>query len=141
MNWGYRIAIFFLAFITFMLFMLYQCFQQNFDLVAEDYYAQEVAFQKQINQQNNVSKLAQKPSWNIAEKHFELSFPNTFTEGTIYFFRPSDKALDFGEPLNIDTNGEQQIELNKFKRGIYKVKLNWSDQQESYYIEEQIFIP
>lgn len=141
MNWGYRIAIFFLAFITFMLFMLYQCSQQNFDLVAEDYYAQEVAFQKQINRQNNVSKLAQKPSWSISENNFELSFPTPFTEGSIYFFRPSDKTLDFGETLNVDKNKQQQIALNKFKRGVYKIKLNWSDQKESYYIEEQIFIP
>jgi hypothetical protein len=141
MNWGYRIAIFFLAFISFMLFMLYQCTQQNFDLVAEDYYAQEVAFQEQINHQNNVSKLAQKPSWVVSEKHFELSFPNLFTEGNIYFFRPSDKNLDFEEMLKIDTNGQQQIALNKFSRGVYKIKLHWSDDKESYYIEEQIFIP
>ncbi|MBL4648222.1 MAG: FixH family protein [Aureispira sp.] len=141
MNWGYRIAIFFMAFISFMLFMLYQCVQQNFDLVSEDYYAQEVGFQEQINQQNNVYKLAQKPSWNIAEKYFELSFPNKFTEGSVHFFRPSDKGLDFGEALKIDANGQQLVALNKFKRGVYKIQLSWSDQKEAYYIEEQIFIP
>lgn len=141
MNWGYRIAIFFSAFIAFMLFMLYQCVQQNFDLVAEDYYAQEVAFQQQIDQQNNVSKLTQKPSWSITEEHFKLSFPNAFTKGSVHFFRPSDKTLDFGEALKVDSNGQQQIALNKFKRGVYKVQLSWADQEEAYYIEEQIFIP
>jgi hypothetical protein len=141
MNWGYRIAIFFMAFVTFMLFMLYQCVQQNFDLVAEDYYAQEVVFQEQINQQNNVFKLDQKPSWDITEDNFKLSFPNAFTKGNIHFFRPSDKNLDFGETLKIDSLGQQQIALNKFKRGVYKVQLSWSDQKEAYYIEERVFIP
>jgi hypothetical protein len=141
MNWGYRITIFFMAFISFMLFMLYQCVQQNFDLVSEDYYAQEVGFQEQINQENNFYKLDQKPSWSIAEKYFELSFPNTFTKGTINFFRPSDKNLDFEEILKVDANKQQQVALSKFKRGVYKVQLSWSDQKESYYIQEQIFIP
>lgn len=141
MNWGYRIAIFFVAFVSFMLFMLYQCVQQSFDLVAEDYYAQEVAFQNQIDQQNNVLKLTHKPTWKVEENHFKLSFPNDFTKGNIHFFRPSDKELDFGETLDIDTSQEQQIALEKFKRGIYKVQLSWSDQNEDYYIEEQIFIP
>lgn len=141
MNWGYRIAIFFMAFIAFMLFMLYQCVQQNFDLVTEDYYAQEVAFQEQINQQNNASELAQRPSWSVSEKYFNLSFPNTLDKGSINFFRPSDKKLDFRETLEINNNGQQQIDLIKFKRGVYKVQLSWSDQNKDYYIEEQVFIP
>ena len=141
MNWGYRIAVFFVAFIMFMLFMLYKCVQQNFDLVAEDYYAQEVTFQNRIDQQNNVLTLDTKPSWQIEEDYFKLSFPNSFSKGEIHFFRPSDKNLDFGETLQIDANQQQQIALNKFKKGIYKVQLSWSDQEKDYYIEQQIFIP
>lgn len=141
MNWGYKIAIFFSAFISFMLFMLYQCIQQDFDLVAEDYYAKEVSFQEQIDRQNNVASLSQKPSWAIQSNYFLLSFPNPLSQGKITFFRPSDDALDFEVPLQLNQQQQQQIPLDKFKRGIYNVQLSWSDSQKDYYIEKQILIP
>ncbi|BDS09308.1 FixH family protein [Aureispira anguillae] len=141
MNWGYRIALFFVAFITFMLFMLYKCVQQNFDLVAPDYYAKEVAFQEQINQQKNVLALAQKPTWEIGSSHLSIQFPTIPKQGKINFFRPSDKQLDFEEQLQLDDQQQQQIPLEKFQKGIYKLQLSWSDNNKDYYIEKQILIP
>lgn len=141
MNWGHKIAIFFSAFIAFMLFMLYQCIQQDFDLVTEDYYAQEVSFQEQIDRQNNVANLAQKPSWEIQSNHFLLSFPNALEQGKIIFFRPSDDALDFEVALQLNEQRQQKVALDKFKKGIYNIQLSWSDKKDDYYIEEQILIP
>lgn len=141
MNWGYKIALFFVAFVSFMLFMLYKCIQQDFDLVAPDYYAQELVYQKQIDQQNNVLELSQKPTWELQQDHFVLTFPNQLEEGQIRFFRPSDDQLDFTEALDLDAQQQQQISLNKFQKGIYKVQLSWSDQSKDYYIEKPILIP
>lgn len=141
MNWGYKIALFFVAFVSFMLFMLYKCIQQDFDLVAPDYYAQELVYQKQIDQQNNVLELSQKPTWELQQDHFVLTFPNQLKEGQIRFFRPSDDQLDFTEALDLDAQQQQQISLNKFQKGIYKVQLSWSDQRKDYYIEKPILIP
>lgn len=141
MNWGYKIALFFVAFVSFMLFMLYKCIQQDFDLVAPDYYAQELVYQKQIDQQNNVLELSQKPTWELQQDHFVLTFPNQLKEGQIRFFRPSDDQLDFTEALDLDAQQQQQISLNKFQKGIYKVQLSWSDQSKDYYIEKPILIP
>ena len=56
-NWGTGITIFFLSFVVFMLFMAYKCFQTDFDLVTEDYYAKELVYQETIKKLNNEKNL------------------------------------------------------------------------------------
>ncbi len=53
MNWGVRITILYSSFVLFMSTMVYMCTRQHFDLVAPDYYAQELQYQKVIDGTNN----------------------------------------------------------------------------------------
>ena len=58
MNWGNRIILVFVCFIAFILSMVTRAFQQDFDLVAEDYYAQELNYQKKkVNYYNILCKI------------------------------------------------------------------------------------
>lgn len=141
MNWGYRIIIFFSAFVAFMAFMFYKCLQQDFDLVAPDYYAQELAYQEQIDQLNNTQSLNKKPTWEFDDTDFILVFPNTITTGKINFFRPSDDELDQEKLVVLDNQLQQKFDLDQFQQGIYMIKLSWSNNGTDYYMEERVRFP
>lgn len=141
MNWGHGIALLICAFITFMMFMLYQAMQIDHELVSNDYYAKEVAFQQKINEQQNTKNLAEKPSWEITADAFVLSIPTTMHSGQINFFRPSNSKLDFVETLQLNSTQQQEIPLSKFKNGLYNLQLSWTDSDKNYYLEKQIYFP
>ncbi len=52
MNWGKSIFWVFVAFATGILYLVYRATQTEFDLVEDDYYEKELAYQNQINQTN-----------------------------------------------------------------------------------------
>ena len=141
MSWAYRIILFFGAFIGFMSFMFYKCLQQDFDLVAPDYYAKEIAFQQQIDKINNTASLSQKPNWEFDDQNFILKFPNDITEGKVTFFRPSDDELDFEEIIKLNDQKQQKFSLELFKHGFYMVQLSWSDGTKEYYLEKKVRFP
>ncbi|MCB9190933.1 MAG: FixH family protein [Flavobacteriales bacterium] len=60
MGWGTRITLFYGSFVAFMLFMVVMAVQQDFDLVADNYYEQEIAYQDRIDQMNNANSDYQK---------------------------------------------------------------------------------
>lgn len=49
MNWGWKIAIGYTAFALFILYLVYRTTGVEFELVTPDYYAQELAYQGQID--------------------------------------------------------------------------------------------
>ncbi|WP_338039248.1 FixH family protein [Maribacter litopenaei] len=58
-NWGTGIVLAFIGFIGFILFFVVRMStdnRANHDLVTEDYYRQELAYQKEIDAQNNATK-------------------------------------------------------------------------------------
>ena len=53
LSWANSIILSFVLFMAFIGYLVHGTFQQNIDLVAEDYYQQEVAFQNVIDKSNN----------------------------------------------------------------------------------------
>lgn len=141
MNWGYRIAIFFTCFVLFMLTMVYKCVQQDFDLVAENYYAQEIAYQDRIDRLANTAKLEKKPIYEVRESYLNIDFPFAIESGKIYCFRPSDETLDFEHLLALSEQYQYKIPLSEFTTGVYKLKVEWQQNAINYYQEKEIFIP
>jgi hypothetical protein len=143
MNWGHKIALVFTAFVGLMVFMVYQSFQVNIDLVAEDYYQQELEYQQTIDKMKNVSQLAQRLSFSQENQQLIIQFPDLFEtglEGEINLFRPSDKRFDVNTKITLDENHRQSISTTELAKGYYKVKLDWKDGKKSYYHEESVFI-
>lgn len=141
-NWGTKIAIFYTVFVVFTIGMVMLAFNQNFDLVTEDYYAQEIAYQGRIDQQTNANNLKEKVQIAIDKQELIIKLPGAEDktyEGTINCFRPSDETKDFD--VAITDASTQKIPLSKFIRGKYVVKITWSAHGESYYDEQTIIIP
>lgn len=141
-NWGTKIAIFYSSFVIFILSLVYMSFGQKFDLVTEDYYAQELKFQQKIDSKIRASKLEDVLSISIDNEVLNINFPSGSGEiqGSIHCFRPSDENKDFILQINA-VNDLQQIPLSKMSKGKYLFKIDWQSNGEKYYSEQIVIIP
>ncbi|MFC2176416.1 FixH family protein [Bacteroidota bacterium] len=139
MGWGWRIAIFYGSFVVLMVGMVILAFQQDFDLVADDYYEQEVAYQGRIDQLTNAKNDSQKVVVSNVNGAIQLSFAVPAQDVKIHFFRPSDDTMDFKlEQPNIDSN--LAVPITRFSKGKYLVKVEWKYNGKTYFQEDNLFI-
>jgi hypothetical protein len=139
-NWGLRIILLYSGFVIFMLALVYKCTQQKFDLVAKDYYAQELAYQKVIDGSHNKRELQAPIKIEQQGQNLLVQLPASqagLQNGKIFFYRPSDaskdRVIDFSAVNTI-------ISQEKFIQGLYKVKLTWDNNGKHYFDEQSIYI-
>ncbi len=126
-----------------MLTLVYKCTQQKVDLVAENYYEQEVKFQGQYNSMVNSNQVENTVIVQKEGSVYKINMPAKFKDkivaGSVIFFRPDDSKLDFNLALS-PVNGQQEIALNSLKKGAWRVKINWTSESVSYYQEDKLYI-
>lgn len=142
MNWGHGIAIFFTCFVGFMLFLVVKSFQQNIDLVTENYYEQELQYQHQIEKIMNTQQLEETVKITTEKEGIQLSFPrlSAAIEGQVQIFRPSDARFDLLEDLLPDSQNQQLIATGSLPPGFYRIKINWQSAGKDYYTEETLHL-
>lgn len=146
-NWGTSIVLAFISFIVFILFFVVKTFTQKeyeFDLVSSQYYEEELAFQKHINNAKNTYSLEEKIIINQKEKELEVVIPNPNAEvvvGEIHFYRPSNKKLDFVEKI-VSNQSNYIITNDRLVKGRWNVSVTWyykSDASKVFYKKEQLY--
>ena len=144
MNWGYKIVIASALFMGYIVFLVVKCFQQDVSLVDKHYYKEEIEYQAQIQKIKNANL-----SHDLSIKHnagsdeISLLFKNLNNKniaGEIKLFRPSNDKMDKVLPLDINPSGLQIIPASKLVKGLWKVKVNWTDGQSDFYKEEVIIL-
>ncbi|HBH07327.1 MAG TPA: hypothetical protein DDX92_12075 [Flavobacteriales bacterium] len=114
------------------------------ELVTDDYYARELAFQEQIDKIENAQSINAKIGWSQNSGGYQFSmtgdFDHTQVKGRIVFFRPSSRELDTQYPLNLDSNGVQNVPLELLKPGRYQIQASWNDGIKDFYLEKNIFV-
>ncbi len=142
-HWGYGIALFFTAFVVFILTAVFTSTKENIHLVTENYYAEELAYQKRIDEISNTNSLNGRVDMRVMDKHFEIAFPESAREisGEIQFFRPSDSAFDKAFAIDLNEQGKQEINTVGLIKGYYRVKVTWNMQGKSFYKEEPVYLP
>ncbi len=136
MNWGKSIALFYSLFVIAILCVVVFAFRQDVNIISEDYYQQEIAYEEQITRIKNTNKLPIKPSVILKRSYVEIIFPKDLTpKGDILFFRPSDGSKDRRIPISLGANGTQQIDFSTQQKGKWIAKLLWSDGAKEYYQE------
>ncbi|MBL7892202.1 MAG: FixH family protein [Bacteroidia bacterium] len=144
MNWGHKIALLYTGFVAMILTLVFLASNQKVDLVSADYYDQEIKFQGKIDAIKNVNTLSGPIVCEAKDKSLHINFPKELLEknatGTIRLYRPSDASLDLQEKLNVDIKNDQVISSAKFKRGLYKIQINWKMENKDYYFEESVFM-
>lgn len=141
-NWGYKITIVYLVFTVGMMVMVYLTTLQNRDLVAEDYYEQELAYQKVIDQSTQTAALSSAVSISRNGKELSIELPAEFkgsrSEGKWTLYYAADKQRDVHGDFHT-ADGIVHLMINNNTKGQYLLKLQWQNNGIVYYYEENIF--
>jgi hypothetical protein len=120
--------------------MVYKCTRQHFDLVSDDYYAQELKYQQVIDGTNNTKDLQQPVRIDQSSSVITIKLPTVSTSlenGEILFYRPSNSASDFKVAVK---SGATEVSKEKMHAGLYKVKINWTAEGKHFYDEQSLVI-
>lgn len=105
-NWGKSLVVGMLAFMSFILYMVITMStdkKYSHDLVTEEYYAKEMAYQTEIDAETNTNALKEKIEGKKTKAGWLLSFPSELDpakiSGNVFLYRPSNQQLDFDFPL------------------------------------------
>jgi hypothetical protein len=143
-NWGWRIVILYGCFMLLILFLVYKTTTVKDDLVTPDYYAKELKFQEQLDKQKRTHALTEQPSWNVTGKKVAVRFPKELlgenVKAEILFYNASEAKRDFTISCSPDSSGLCEVNSEKFKHGVYQMKIDWSAGSVSYYNEGTINI-
>jgi nitrogen fixation protein FixH len=141
-NWGTGIAIFFSVFVLSLVYQVYRSTQYDHSLVSDQYYADDLRYQEHYNKLVNAQQLEEDLQIQpLADKAtLELHFPKQVSalSGEIYFFCPSDQSSDFRLPVEPMGDGIQRIPTEELRRGLWKIKVDWTGDGKAYYKEQDI---
>jgi nitrogen fixation protein FixH len=142
LNWGYGIALFYATFVVVLLYFVVQSTQQDNSLVSEQYYADDIHYQQHYDKLRNAQALAKdlEISRLAAQEAIYLQFPEDLgpVSGKVQFFCPSDSQADFSTPVKTDAGFSQTVSSKNLKRGLWRVKVDWTAGGKAYYREEAI---
>ncbi len=141
-NWGTAIVLVFIGFISFILYFVVRMNTEKkfeHDLVTEDYYKQELAFQQEINAEENGNALENNVKFKKIAEGLLVTFPKdknyTKLSGTISLYRPSNKKLDFKIPITLQSS-EILVPKNQLIEGRWNITVNWEYDNISYLFKE-----
>jgi len=144
MNWGWKIVVLYSSFVIMTLSMVIFFMSQKVDLVADDYYKQEIQYQGQIDKISNAKSLKEPIGYVYSNqpRTVKLSFPNAHVQqglaGKVYFYRPSNSNEDKEFDLRINDSGEQIISISSLSRGLWKIKISWNSGGKEFYDEKVV---
>ncbi len=139
MNWGKGITIALVLFIGFIVCLGTILMRQNVDLVAEDYYQQEINYESQISAESNAKKLEDKPIFTQEDNYFIVTVPEgDFTKITLDLKRPNNSDKD----LQFDIVGTKMfmIEKSKLDAGQYSLELRYEFEGKPCQQKTSVFI-
>ncbi len=141
MTWGTKIIIAFGCFITLIISMVVISMRQDVNLVAADYYVQEIAYQDQIDRIKNHNELEDLTlTHHKGKKRIVIEYvQNDEITGEVLFFRPSDASKDMKYRLTLSGN-QQVFNTAEMQPGLWKIKVNWKRGEQEYYHEKTVVL-
>lgn len=144
LNWGYKIAIFYIAFMVFVALIVAFSFTQDVNLVTENYYEEEVKYQEHIDKVKRTEALPQQLLIQVENEFIALTFPELFKEtkidGKIQLYRPSDNKFDQTISIDVNSSNQQLIAKSDLQSGLWKIKIFWNVNTTEYYNEKLLMI-
>ncbi len=143
-NWGTGLVIalsLFIAFILFFVITMMTDKEYDHDLVVEEYYKQEVGFQDELNAEKNAMESPFKVRVEESTAGIDLVFPeeiaNAMQNSKVYFYRVSDKNMDFEKEIVL-INNRMQIPAKQVIPGRWDITVQWQKDGKTYITKEKI---
>ncbi|WP_035336578.1 FixH family protein [Dokdonia sp. PRO95] len=143
-NWGKGIVVAMACFMGFILYMVItMSTDDNYshDLVTEEYYAKEMAYQTEIDAETNARNLVGEISGKRTPEGWLLTFPTSISKSTnkgkVFLYRPSNQQLDFEVPMVI-SGSNLLIPDKQLIDGRWNIIIEWTDGVEEYMYKKSI---
>jgi hypothetical protein len=139
------IAFFVVAVISAVSFVVF-CNRNPADLIASDYYDQEIRFQGQIDrvERTQIAAPGATVHYDASNNAITITLPPEHASaqptGNIDLYRPSALAQDQHLKLAISAAGQQQIDASKLAGGLWKVRVHWSAAGKDYFLDQKIVV-
>lgn len=134
----------FAAFAAFIGFLAFSSIKQDIDLVAEDYYAQELKYGERMKEKSNASVFNDSISFQVTNNLVIVQFPATLGEmgisGEIEFFRPSNNAHDRILPFTLGQDAAVAFKRENLVPGHYKVNISWTSEGRDFYLTKTLYV-
>lgn len=143
LHWGHGLAIALGCFIVFILFLIFvfPIGKQNADMISNNYYEEELQYQKVIDAKNNAAKLAEQPVYKATAAGIMISFPKEIkVDGdkvNFVLFRTNDSNLDVKKEIDLQHN-VFLIPKKVISSGSYTLKIKWTENKIPYQVDYDI---
>ena len=145
-GWGTSIVIAIALFMSFILYFVIKVqsdSKYDNDLVVEEYYKKDALYGEDYIKMQNAADLVEKPMVIQTKDSVEVKFPSSMSlqeiKGTVSFYRPSNKKLDFQVPISLSKPSLLIPKLN-LVGGRWDINLDWDYQSKTYKLKETIYI-
>jgi hypothetical protein len=134
----------FIVFALGMGYLVYRSTRTDFDLVETDYYGTELRYQQEIDASKKAHALSEPVSMAQGPQGVTIQFPkdmrNKKLAGTILFYCAYDRKADRTFPVQADSEGIQLIPAKLLPSGNFFVKINWTEENNKYYMEQELSV-
>ena len=135
-GWGTKIAILYTGFVVLIVSLVAASAMSKTDLVADDYYQQEVDFQKRLDAAQAGNALSTPLSIDTADGNVSILFPQEFhgkaLSGTVHFYAAASSGADKIFPLKT-SEGRYIVVRSSLAKMPYEVQVSWSASGKDYY--------
>jgi len=140
-HWGHGITIFYLFFVAAIVTILIASFDVDRSLVADDYYAKDLAYQSQYEKTQNVLNGNEEDiAVNVLEEQeiieILITSPHPIN-GTVQIYRPSDASQDFNVKI---LGNKTSISTKTMIKGKWRLKIEWTEASKAFYYEHEVYI-
>jgi hypothetical protein len=143
-NWGTKLMMVFGIFVLGMVSLVVMSMRQKVELVAKNYYQDELRYQEVLNATALANGLSAAVKVTKEAGFVTVQLPQEMAagpvQGKIFFYCPSDAKKDRHIPLSIDGKGLQAVGLQQLVPGKYLVKIAWEFNKQQYYAEQTLTI-
>lgn len=145
-HWGHGLALAMAAFIIFILSMIFffPNGQENSELVANDYYQEELSYQEVIDAKHNAELLPKElqPEYVQNEEGIKVIFPDKIVDKDsrvrFHLYRIDNQRLDIKKATTLDIKNAFFIPKNILVTGGYILKVYWQREGKKYQIDYEL---
>ena len=119
-NWATGLTLFFILFIGTLVFVVYKSTQVHDSLVVENYYEEDINYQKHYDKRQNTADLSVKVlvDYNKSNQEILFTFPVdslSSASGKILLYNPYSEKSDVNYDIKTDANGSFKIPIKDVK--------------------------
>lgn len=144
MNWGKKITIAMILFMAFIITLVVRISMAKPELVADNYYEQEINFETKIKAKKNMAQLEFTPEVYAANGNIFVDLSKSIgankVDGQVHVYRPNDANLDLNIPISKESAYPIIIPEEMLTKGVYSIQVSWNMDGKKYFSEERVYL-